>query len=351
MVASIDPNTNLISLVSIPRDFWVDINLPNGTTYKERINTSYAAGLLNEGSVKAGAEQLAHDINFNFGIEIDEWMIVDFKGVEALIDALGGMEITIPPELAVPEWWYGDESGDPPPHWIEFPAGIQTVTGYEAVAFGRYRGDGDLNRVKRQQLVVQTALQRAFAKGILNTNPFDLWDAYNKAIIRHSIATTKLITYADLLKRSAGNTKTYSLGDEVNGVLPVYDEIIDGKAVLIWDPELVQYTVAQAFAKTKYANSVVEIQNAADDGGARAAALGRYLKFVKYLPTVDIGADVSAQPATTILLFSEDRKPMAQDIAEWLSLPESAIQPAERTSASQPDVLVIVGADFILPSE
>ena len=70
---------------------------------------------------------------------------MDFLGVEELIDAVGGIDIDVPEELAFDDWWYSDE-GNRPPHWLSVFPGEQHMSGYTAVAFGRYRNgpDGDL---------------------------------------------------------------------------------------------------------------------------------------------------------------------------------------------------------------
>ena len=352
MVATIDPVTKVISLVSFPRDLFVDINIPGQQPYKARINVSYAEGFRRGGdSVDAGARQLMRDIKANFGIDLDHWVLIDFQGVEKIIDSLGGIELDIPEEIAWPwDWWYSDE-GDRPARWLNFPAGKNRYTGYEAVAFGRNRNDDDLNRVKRQQLVVMTAMRTALAQGIFSKNPVDLWDTY-ASLARHDIPITKWPGYLSLLRDSAGRIQTYSVADPVDGV-PTVEGIMtdDGAAVLLWNRDHVNYWISQAFTKHQYAGASVEIQNGyGPGGGARSAALGRYLKYVRYLPVVDIGIDVPEQPTTTIVLYSPDRRALAADIASWLGLSSSAIRVEKRPGPTAPDVLVIIGRDFELPS-
>lgn len=104
-------------------------------------------------------------------------MILDFKGVEGLVDAIGGITVDIPPELAVDTWLYSDDNKNA--RYVSFPPGVTQLDGYHAVAFGRHREqDSDLVRVKRQQLVVKAALEKSFSAGIIARNPLELWDAY-----------------------------------------------------------------------------------------------------------------------------------------------------------------------------
>jgi LCP family protein required for cell wall assembly len=355
MVATIDPNTSVISLVSFPRDLWIQQYEPGATEshWWGRINSSFADGVKEGHTLDAGADRLAYDIKMNFGIETDYYVWMDFKGVERLIDALGGIDINIPEELAVPSWWYTDDDRTNP-HWEEFPPGPQHLTGYQAVAFGRYRNDSDLYRVKRQQLVVQTALQQSFSTGILSRKAEDLWDAYN-GFVKHNVPVVRFPGLFLLLKEGGGQMQTYSLGDQVDGRDTVFGRTTEGgAAVLDWDPDNVRAILGQAFTKSQYAKSSVEVANghsAGAEGENRIIGLGKYLKWVKGLPVVGLGPDVEPQPETTITLFTPDRRPMAEDIAGWLGLPLSAIHDGERTSPSQPDILIVIGRDFDLPPD
>lgn len=114
----------------------------------------------------------------------------------------------------------------------------------------------------------------------------------------------------------------YSLGDPVNGRPTLWGMTTDdGASVLDWDPVNVQAIIAQAFSGGKYGDSIVEIQNGTgspSQGEQLARGLGRYLQINKALPTVELGLDVVQQPTTTIVLYTENRRPMATDIARWL---------------------------------
>jgi LCP family protein required for cell wall assembly len=349
MVATVDPVSKVISVLSFPRDMFIDIHSAQGT-YKDRINSSFAVGFFHGNSIDAGAKQLELDMKENFGIQVDNWLWLDFRGVQQLIDLLGGISIDIPPELAVPDWYYTDDDLTNP-HYVNFPPGLQKLDGYNAVAFGRYRNDSDLYRVKRQQLVLQTALRTAFSKGVLESSPMDLWAAYGR-LVHHDVPVAQWPGRLLLLKDTAGSMATFSVGDPVDGVPSMWGDTIPetGASILRWDKQKVNYWISQAFTKSNYAKSSVEIQNGyGEDGGNRSDALGRYLKYVKYLPIVDLGGDVAAQPHTTIVLYTADRRPMAEDIAKWLGIPAIDIRVEPRTSETQPDVVVIIGRDFKLP--
>ncbi|HEY5476994.1 MAG TPA: LCP family protein, partial [Tepidiformaceae bacterium] len=288
MVVSIDPVTKQTSVLSIPRDLYVDIHPPQGGQYEDRINASFGVGANYGNSVSAGAAQLEKDLQLDFGIEIDYYVWLDIRGVEQLVDALGGIDIVIPPELSVPSWYYTDDDVTSP-HFVSFPPGPQHLNGYNAVAFGRYRNDSDLYRMKRQQLVLKTALEKIFANGLLN-NPLDLWNAYG-ALLKTDLPTGKMPGYALLLQETQGHLNLFSFGDPVNDVPTVTGFTTEeGASVLDWNAENVQYWLSQVFPNTAYYGLTVEVNDATGSvTGDAALAFGRYLKYSKGFPTVDVG--------------------------------------------------------------
>ena len=348
MVVSIDPVTKQTSVLSIPRDLYVDIHPPQGGQYEDRINASFGVGANYGKSVSAGAAQLEKDLNLDFGIEIDYYVWLDIRGVEQLVDALGGIDIVIPPELSVPSWYYTDDDVTSP-HFVSFPPGPQHLNGYNAVAFGRYRNDSDLYRMKRQQLVLKTALEKIFANGLLN-NPLDLWNAYG-ALLKTDLPTGKMPGYALLLQETQGHLNLFSFGDPVNDVPTVTGFTTEeGASVLGWNAENVQYWLSQVFPNTAYYGLTVEVNDATGSvTGDAALAFGRYLKYSKGFPTVDVGTTQQSLD-TTIIVSSSDQRPVGEDIAKWLGLPPSVVAVQPSGSDPGPDITVNVGTSFKLPA-
>ncbi|MGE0599830.1 MAG: LCP family protein [Dehalococcoidia bacterium] len=353
MVMSLDPITKKTTLLSFPRDMYVNINRKDGRVFEGRINTSYQTGVLDGGGRAAGIEQVKRDMKTDFGIDIDYSVMVDFKGVEGLVNALGGVTVDIPEDLSIYNWFYSDD--DVHGQYVSFPTGINELTGYMAVAFGRNReGDSDLYRIKRQQLVVKAAVDKTFSSGLIGTNMIELWDAYNN-LVKTDIPRSAMLGLGDLARRTNGTMVSYSLGDPVDDVPTMIPFTTDaGAAVLKWNPENVQYWLSRAFPVTRHADAVVELQNAYGDiaqGTSRMAALGRYLVYSRGLVTVYYGDDLDAPQPTQVVLHREDQRAAAQDIANWLKLPKSSVitqlVPADDVTAA--DITVVVGTDFVIP--
>lgn len=244
MLARIDPVARDIRVLSVPRDLFMDVTYEDGSTGTERINSSFAQVAGTRGA-SAGMNNLSGDLERDLGISIDYWVMVDFRGAARLIDALGGIDITIPEDLSMEDWWYSDD--DVTHKLLSFPPGLQHLDGYHAVAFARLRApDDDLHRIKRQQLVLEAAMTQAFSTGAMS-DPLGLWSAYGSAF-KTNMPSAKLPGFALLAKQTRGTLSTYSLADPVNGQPAVEDKTLrSGAEVLVAVPQALRYWVDAVF--------------------------------------------------------------------------------------------------------
>jgi hypothetical protein len=265
------------------------------------------------------------------------------------VDAVGGVDVNVPEELAIPGWWYSDDDKDH--KFITIDAGRQHLNGYMAVAFSRNRDPNDLARIQRQQLVLQAAITQTFAQGLLGPSRWPgLWSAY-KDTVETNVPSARLPGYANLLRSTSDHVSTFSVGDPVGGRATVWDGTLGGAAVLYWDPDNVRYWIARTFPKAAYAEATVEVRNGLGPGGeSQAMAIGHFLEYDKALPTVYMGPPEDAAE-TEIVVYGESRMDLAKDIAHWLDIPESQIRKEPRDDDNLPDVVLIVGPDVEAPTE
>ncbi|MDD3226756.1 MAG: LCP family protein [Tissierellia bacterium] len=155
MIASYDTKNKTGDVISIPRDTYVDrdgfVNSGNN-----KINSVY--------TVK-GIEGLSEIILNITGIKIDKYVTIDYDGVRAAVDAVGGVEVDVPFHMR-----YTDPYSDPPLD-INIEPGEQLIKGDRAMEFLRFRktnyagysgySDGDLGRVEAQQGFVKAAIKKA----------------------------------------------------------------------------------------------------------------------------------------------------------------------------------------------
>lgn len=137
MIATIDSAHNKLKITSVMRDSFV--NIPEHGM--DKINHAYAYG---------GPTLAIKTLNENFGLNIDEFASVNFDSLPTLVEAFGGVEITLNDAEAV--YVSGIGSG-----------GTYTLNGEQALSYSRIRKVGnDYERTERQRTVL-TAL---FKKGL-----------------------------------------------------------------------------------------------------------------------------------------------------------------------------------------
>jgi polyisoprenyl-teichoic acid--peptidoglycan teichoic acid transferase len=141
------------TLISFPRDLWVTI-----PGYGEqRLNVAYPLGA-QSGEAAGGPKLLERTITAAFGLPVDRWARVDFRGFATLVDALGGVEIDVPRTL-VDETYPTEDYGT---RRLVIPAGRQRMDGATALAYVRTRApDSDFGRVGRQQQLLAALREQA----------------------------------------------------------------------------------------------------------------------------------------------------------------------------------------------
>ncbi|MBU5212307.1 LCP family protein [Heyndrickxia oleronia] len=132
MVAQYDPKKDDVKIISLMRDMFVDV-----PGYKKwKINTAFFLD---------GPELLRKTIQQNFGLDVQYYVMVDFKGFEKIVDTLApnGIEIDVEKKMS--------ENID-----VTLEPGLQRLNGKELLGYARFRHDAeaDFGRVARQQKVI-----------------------------------------------------------------------------------------------------------------------------------------------------------------------------------------------------
>lgn len=152
ILASMNPNTNSMKMLSIPRD--TRVNIPGEGL--DKINHAYAFG-----SVGLSVDT----VNQMLDVPIHFYVKVNMKGFQQGIDALEG--VTVTNDRAFSQGGY------------DFPAGKITLNGDEALSYIRMRKEdprGDLGRNERQRRVIQAAIDKgaSFSSITKVTNILDI---------------------------------------------------------------------------------------------------------------------------------------------------------------------------------
>ena len=158
MVFSYDQNNNVIDIISVPRDTYVDYGFKDAG--RKKINSVY--GYPDE---KGGIRATANAVSKVLSVPIHKYVSIDYDGVKEVVDAIGGVEVDIPFNMR-----YDDPYATPELH-INLKKGLQTLDGDKAIEFLRWRknnrgnlgAQGDIGRIKRQQEFVISAIKKAIS--------------------------------------------------------------------------------------------------------------------------------------------------------------------------------------------
>lgn len=142
MLVRISPDKKTISVVSIPRDSKVYLAENRGV---DKVNAAHALG---------GPDLAVQTVQDSFGIPVDNYVVVNFRGVREVVDAIGGVKVYV----------------DKPMHYrdrtaklnINFEPGYHDLDGKGAEEFLRFRHDAlaDIGRIRRQQQFIAALSQK-----------------------------------------------------------------------------------------------------------------------------------------------------------------------------------------------
>ncbi|WP_432409563.1 LCP family protein [Wukongibacter sp. M2B1] len=161
ILASFNPENKLIDLISIPRDTYFFDEKYKGTKYDtlghRKINAAYIRG-----GVKETMDSVS---NILCDVPIDAYVSVTYKGVENIVNSLGGVNVNIPINMN-----YDDPLAKPELH-IHLSKGNRNLNGKQSIQYLRFRKnnngtgypDGDLGRIKAQQQFLRSAADKALS--------------------------------------------------------------------------------------------------------------------------------------------------------------------------------------------
>lgn len=171
LLVSLRPGLREAVLINLPRDWWVKIPaLPNGRFMWQKLNAAYAIGIDRDNfpnvredwkTPTGGGDLAAATVADITGQHIDYWIGVDFKAFEDVVNALNGIDITVPEVLDDPYFPLGETTGY---MRIHFNAGAQHMNGERALQYARSRETtSDFDRSRRQQLILLSVRSRVLS--------------------------------------------------------------------------------------------------------------------------------------------------------------------------------------------
>ena len=323
IVASIDAQDNVVRLLSIPRDLWV--NIP-GHGY-DRINT---ADLWGEVQHEGGGPELVKETVYqNLGIPIHYYVRVDFDGFIKIIDAVGGVDVDV--ECPLPD--------------IEVVPGIQHMDGEMALLYARSRiTTNDFDRSRRQRKLLMALWEKALNRNIITKLPA-LWVAMADTI-QTDLPLNEALALARIgIKLRPNQIFTQSIGpwQVENYTTP------EGYAVLLPLPDEVQALLDDFFSPpdmefiAQVNQTTVAVVDASQypEAGLLAAKELSWAGF----QVVDTSLAEGQNNAESAVVVYDAPQAVAELVAQTLDLPRTALR-YEADPDSTVDIQVILGWNY-----
>lgn len=158
ILAVVNPETKMVLLLNTPRDYY--IANPAGNNRLDKLTHCGNAGV--ENSMKALANL--------YGIRVDYYARINFKGFETMINAIGGITV------------YSDVSFSTSSGEYRFSKGENYLDGAAALAFARERynlSGGDNARGQNQMKVITAVLKKLTSGTTILTKYADILDSLN----------------------------------------------------------------------------------------------------------------------------------------------------------------------------
>lgn len=333
MILHIPADGKSATLISLPRDSWVDV--PG-----QGMNKLNAAFSLGGGATDptAGAKLLIQTVQNLTGLTIDHYVRVSLLGFYDIAQALGPIQVCL------------NNAVDDPYSQANFPAGVSTLDAHQALAFVRQRHglpQGDLDRVVRQQYFLSVEAHKFLSAGTL-LNPGKLSQVLDA--VSGSLETDPGLNFLSLAAQMQGLTggKIQSATIPISGTPTI---TVDGQDVSIVQvdtaamPAFVQSLMGtpDAYDKAtaaKPADTTVTVLNGGSSNGAAGTATQTLAAagFKTGTP-----GDASTVP-TTVIQYPSGQEAQAKAVAAYLA--GASVQETSSVSG----VTVVLGDDGIMPA-
>ncbi len=218
ILITFNPKTLNATMISIPRDSYVPIACWSD---KAENKITHAAGY--------GTDCMMQTIENYFGINIDYYAKINFKGLVKLVDAVGGVEVNVDASQTL----CTDDSSRGSQVCIE--PGLQTLNGEQALVYARNRKqlvNGDFGRGLHQQEIVMALIDKM--KNITKVSSFmDILDTISNSLDTN-LTTKQILSFynvgKDIVKRSASK--------ESSNLINIQQLYLQGQGQMIYDERM-----------------------------------------------------------------------------------------------------------------
>ncbi|HEX4773971.1 MAG TPA: LCP family protein [Candidatus Saccharimonadales bacterium] len=354
MLASVDPVNHTSTLISIPRDLWV--NVPNGGDMK--INAAWetgefkyegkiAPGSTNSKAIQAGFDSVDQTVQSVLGVTVNYNLLVDFQAFQQAVDTVGGVTINVPTDLVDPTMAW--ENGNNP---VLAKAGIQQFNGKQALTYVRSRETtSDFARAERQRSVLVALKGKVTTLGTLS-NPLKISGLMNA--FGNNVATDLSLKDAARLydiTKGIDNSKVVStsLDDSTNPLVSTGN--LSGQSIVLPKSGLFNYSDIQQYVRGQLKDPYILKENArilvlnGSTTPGLATTLSNQLKSYGY-NVVGVGNTPNSDWTSTTLVDLTHNNKYTKNYLEQRFGQKALTQLADKSIATNgADFVIIIGSD------
>ncbi|MEA3357548.1 MAG: LCP family protein [Patescibacteria group bacterium] len=352
IVATFNHNTNNITMISIPRDMWVEH--PKHPGYSTKINGIY--NLCEAVEDDTGMECLKDVAETVSNLEIQYYGIIDIAGGVELIDTLGGVDVDI--ENTFTDYMFPTATGG----WevVSFEEGTQHMDGETAMKFARSRhsmmnSEGtDFARASRQQRLI-TAVKEKVLSMETYTNPikiFDLIDSLGKSITVSEITSDDIQAAYNVVQKSDSGATYTTVLNPASGNWTLITEDPSTAYVLFPQAGENNWIDVHSFIASFITNPAMYDESASiyvyNGGLGYNESYNKYLEFVEQYPYLEIvfGGNIGLQTLsdTTVASFSDSMKyATIKEVEDFFQIKHVSDIPEGIANLYGEDIVVVLG--------
>lgn len=365
IVASLDYEDKYLSLLSIPRDLYV--NYP--TSWSWKLNEAYFQALKKTNHDKEKSlKYLQSVVSEITWMDIQYYIDLDFDAFIKAIDTIGWIEIEVPEKIVDTTYPWPNYS------YITFSINkwLQTLDWETALKYARSRhSTSDFDRSLRQQLIIKWIQSKVLSLWIL-ANPIKIKSLFNilKENINTDLPLSNIVSLALYFKDiDRDNIFTSNLNDgcfyweDFCGkwwylyvpVRTLFDWmsvlLIDGSTKYVPD----NYKVIQDYLKTVFdfpqvysENLLINIFNATETPGLAWGLKDKLNKMWYFLPFYSWVGNIEEEYSESVVLYSQEEKPVTVKALEeilWIKSQKIDISPKYSTN-QKTQIEIIIWNDY-----
>ena len=349
IVASIDPFSNELAILSVPRDLYVAV--PG--YWSTRINAAHSIGE-QQGHEGGGIALMTETVESVLDIPIHYYVRVDFDGFVQAVDSVGGIEITLDGPVFDPnfDWEFGRGA-------LDLAKGTHQLDGITALLLARARGAsgvgigverGDFGRGDFQRDIL-LALKDKVLSAETFANPAKIASLLDTAgdHARTNLQIADMLRVYEIINEIPPES-IVSFGLDTSADNYLRNANIDGASVLL--PKSGNFTDIQEFVRELFVDgfikqeaAIVDVLNGTSIAGV-ASEQARELRTYGYTVNTVANAPTDTFQTTVIYDLSAGEKPFTKQLLEQrfgvTVLPQSELP---STIDSSSNFVIVIGSN------